>query len=215
MANEIFKLISSNDHEQLRKILADDPNLVNEGVVLGNNNFKKGHPLHRICDAVFAKKITDEQAIEIAKIFLEFGADIDGYKSSGDNNTPLIAAASLHAEKLGIFYIEQGVDVFYAAPNDRATALHWAAFCGKDKLVAKLIGKGADLNQRDTKYNGTPMDWAIHTLISKDTYNLHHQLVCIKLLLKAGADKSLLDPASIQYLQSEAGNDLELVELIK
>ncbi|MDB5145052.1 MAG: ankyrin repeat protein [Mucilaginibacter sp.] len=215
MANEIFKLISSNDLKQLRKILADDPNLANEGVTLGDNNPKKGHPLHRLCDAVFAKKITDKQAIEIAKIFLEFGANIDGYKSSKDNNTPLIAAASLNAEQLGIFYIEQGADVFYAAPNDGATALHWAAYCGKDKLVAKLIGKGADLNQRDTKYNGTPMDWAIHTLISKDSYNLYHQLACIKLLLKAGAAKSLLDTNSIQYLQSEAKSDLELVELIK
>jgi ankyrin repeat protein len=215
MEKEIFKLISSNNHQQLRNILADNPNLANEGVALGDNNSKKGHPLHRLCDAVFGKKITDEQAIEIAKIFLEFGANIDGYKSSKDNNTPLIAAASLNAEQLGIFYIEQGADIFYAAPNDGATALHWAAFCGKDELVAKLIGKGADLDQRDTKYNGTPMDWAIHTLISKDTYNLHHQLQCIKLLLKAGADKGLLDPNSMQYLQSEAKSDLELAELIK
>ena len=59
------------------------------------------------------------------------------------------------------------------------------------------------------------MDWAIHTLISKDTGNFHHQLACIKLLLKAGADKSLLDPASMQYLQSEAKGDVELARLIK
>jgi hypothetical protein len=215
MANEIFKLISSNEHQQLRNILADNPNLANEGVALGNNNSKKGHPLHRLCDAVFAKKITDEQAIEIAKIFLEFGANIDGYKSSGDNNTPLIAAASLHAEKLGIFYIEQGADIFYAAPGDGATALHWAAFCGRDKLTEKLIGKGADINQQDTTYNGTPADWAIHVLISKDTGNLHHQLTCIKALLKTGTDKGLLDPGSIQYLQFAAENDLELAALIK
>src|SRR5665213_3152420 len=126
MANDLFKLISSNDLKQLRNILADNPKLSNEGVPLDNNS-KKGHPLHRLCDAVFAKKITDEQAVEIAKILLEFEADINGYKSSRDNNTPLIAAASLNAEKLGIFYIEHGADVFYAAPNDGATALHWAA----------------------------------------------------------------------------------------
>jgi ankyrin repeat protein len=215
MENDLFKLISSNDLQQLRNILAENPKLVNEGVCLDDGNPNKGHPLHRLCDAVFAKKITDEQAIEIAKILLEFGADIDGYRSSKDNNTPLIAAASLNAEQLGIFYIEHGADIFYGAPGDGATALHWAAFCGKDKLVEKLIRKGADLNQRDTTYNGAPMDWAIHTLISKDTGNLHHQLACIKLLLKAGADKGLLDPASMRHLQSEAENDLELAGLIK
>ena len=215
MANDLFKLISSNDLTQLRSVLAANPNLANEGVYLDDGNPNKGHPLHRLCDAVFAKKITDEQAVEIAKILLEFGADVDGYKSSKDNNTPLIAAASLNAEKLGIFYIERGADIFYTAPGYGETALHWAAFCGKDKLVEKLIGKGANLNQRDTTYNGTPPDWAIHVLITKDTGNLHHQLGCVKLLIKAGSDKSLLDPASIQYLQFEAENDLELAELIK
>jgi ankyrin repeat protein len=160
------------------------------------------------------KKTTDEQAIEIAKIFLEFGANIDGYKSLGDNNTPLIAAASLHAEKLGIFYIGQGADIFYAPKSDGATALHWAAFCGRDKLVDKLIGKGADMNQWDNSYNGTPADWAIHVLISKDDNNLYHQLECIKLLLKAGADKSLLSIDSMKYLQSVAKDDSELEKLI-
>jgi ankyrin repeat protein len=145
---------------------------------------------------------------------LEFGADIDGYKSSKDNNTPLIAAASLNAEKLGIFYIERGADVFYAAPSDGATALHWAAFCGKDKLVEKLIVKGANLNQRDTTYNGTPADWAVHVLMSGDASSPQDLLTCVKLLLKAGADQSLLYPTSVEYLQSEAKGDLELAELL-
>jgi ankyrin repeat protein len=215
MAKEIFILIGNNDLNQLRNILADDPKLANEGVSLGTHDSRKGHPLHRLCDAVFAKKVTDEQAIEIAKIFLESGADIDGYKSLNDNNTPLIAAASLNAEQLGVFFISHGADIFYAAPSDGATALHWAAFCGKDRLVEKLIAHGAHLDQRDTAYNGTPADWATHVLISKDTGNLHHQLACIKLLLKAGANRAMLDPGSIRYLQSAAKNDLELADLIK
>ena len=45
----------------------------------------------------FVKKISDEEAIEIAKIFLEYGANIDGDKAAG-KDTPLIAAASLHAK---------------------------------------------------------------------------------------------------------------------
>ncbi|HEX4371987.1 MAG TPA: hypothetical protein VHZ50_01660, partial [Puia sp.] len=109
MENNLFKLIIDKQYAQIRKILSADPELVNEGIALNNNpDAKKGHPLHRLSDAVFGKKITDEDAVEIAKIFLEFGANINGYQSFGDNNTPLIAAASLHAEKLVIFYIEQG-----------------------------------------------------------------------------------------------------------
>src|SRR6266498_2113574 len=101
------------------------------------------------------KKITDEEAIEIAKILLEFGANIDGDKIKENKDTPLMAAASLHAEQLGIFYIENGANIHYA-DRDGATALHWAAFCGRDKLVERLIQEKAAIDQRDTSYNATP-----------------------------------------------------------
>lgn len=133
----------------------------------------------------------------------------------GDNNTPLIAASSLNAEKSGIFYIEQGADIFYAAKSDGATALHWAAFCGMDKLVEELIRKGANINQPDNSFNSTPAGWAIHALISKNNDNIYHQSECVKLLLRAGANKLLLNIDSIQYLQLAAKNDPELEELIR
>src|ERR1700722_463805 len=99
MGNNLFKLIIDKNNSEIRKIFSANPELVNEGVALNNNpNAKKGLPLHRLCDAVFGKKITDEDAVERAKIFLEFGANVNGYQSLGDNNTPLIAAASLQAE---------------------------------------------------------------------------------------------------------------------
>ncbi|MGN6639255.1 MAG: ankyrin repeat domain-containing protein [Mucilaginibacter sp.] len=209
---DLFELISNNDLEGLKKALAADPALANEGVALPDNQ-AKGHPLHRICDAVFAGKITEEQAIEIAKIFLESGSDINGFIERGDNNTPLIAAASLDVEKLGIFYIEQGANVHYAPKSDGATALHWAAFCGKDKLVKELTESGANINQLETAYKSSPTGWAIHALTTEDT-KLLNQLECVKLLLKAGADKNLLGADSIKYLQNTAKNDPELQALI-
>lgn len=145
-ASQLLNLISSGNYQSLRAALTANPGLANAGIPCSDDRPEmKGHPLHRICDAVFAKVITDDQAIEIAKILLEFGADINGYKSQGDNNTPLIAASSLHAEKLGIFYIEQGADIFYA-DHDGARALHWASFCGRDQLVSALIAAGAKID---------------------------------------------------------------------
>jgi ankyrin repeat protein len=211
MNNNLFQLIRDKDFEQLKAVLSTNPRLANEGIPCNDNpNSKKGHPLHRICDFVFAKQITDEEAIQIATILLEFGANIDGYKSLGDNNTPILAAASLHAEKLGIFYIEQGADIFYADKSDGATPLHWAAFCGKDKLVQKLIEAGAHINQLDHSHNSTPLGWAIHSLDSKNSNNSFQQLDCIKILLKAGADKNLLNSKSIQILQTIGKDDREL-----
>ena len=218
MQTDLFDLIVNNDLDGLRAALAANPELANEGVtwkIDGKINPAKGHPLHRICDAVFANKISDHQAIEIAKILLAYGADINGLMAQGDNNTPLIAAASLHAEQLGLFYIEKGANIFYAPPTDGGTALHWAAYCGRERLVEKLIEKGANVNQQDTAYHSTPCGWAIHVLETGETNNLYHQLTCVKLLLKAGTDKRLLYSGSLQYLKDAAKADLELKTLLE
>lgn len=214
-ASQLLSLISTENYEALRKALEVNPSLANAGVPCSDDMPEmKGHPLHRICDVVFAGAISDEQAIEVAKILLEFGADINGYKSSGDNNTPLIAASSLHAEQLGIFYIGQGADIHYA-DNDGATALHWAAFCGRDQLVAALITAGADIDKEDATFNSTPIGWAVHTLTSDDPGNQYHQLACIKLLLKAGADQNKLAADTLDYLKETAKNDPELQTLLR
>ena len=215
MQNQLFNLVLEKDFDGIEQYVSQHPEVVNEGVPLSDNpHSPKGHPLHRICDAVFAGKITDEGAITIAKILLAHGANVDGYKAAGDNNTPLIAAASLLAEKLGIFYIEQGADIYYADPRDGATALHWASYCGRDKLVKKLIEAGANINLPDKTYCSTPIGWALHALANEKTGNLYHQHACIKLLVKAGADLNLLDDSSVKYLHDAAESDAELKNLI-
>jgi hypothetical protein len=69
MAIEIFKLINSNDLNQIRTILAANPGLANDGVSLDSGSSKKGHPLHRICDAVFAKKPLMNKLLKLQKYF--------------------------------------------------------------------------------------------------------------------------------------------------
>jgi ankyrin repeat protein len=214
MKHKMKTLIENKDYEGIRQLLSNNPNLVNEGVPCDEKNTSKAHPLHRICDAVFAKKIKDEEAIEIAKILLDFGANIDGDKIKENKDTPLMAAASLHAEQLGIFYIENGANIHYADRRDGATALHWAAFCGRDKLVERLIQEKATIDQRDTSYNATPLGWAIQPLMTEDKFNTYHQVSCIKLLLKAGADVTALNNETIQYLHFLAKDDLELKILL-
>jgi uncharacterized protein len=137
MGQTVKKLIEQKDADGLRKILTDNPSLANEGITIPHDFLcsAKAHPLHRICDAVSIHKLTDEEAITLTKTFLDYGADINGY----NDGSPLLAAASLHAEQLGIFYIDNGADISITDENDNASALHWAAFCGRDKLVDKLI----------------------------------------------------------------------------
>lgn len=211
MEQQLKSLIESKDLDGLRKLLVANPGLSNEGIAIPFDAKcqTKAHPLHRICDAVFTHNISDDEAIEIAKIFLASGADINGDQLKG-KDTPLLAAASLHAEKLGIFYIERGADIHFAGRSDGATALHWAAYCGLDKLAKKLIDQNAKIDERDTRYDCTPLAWAIEPLLSPDKSNGRGQVACIKLLLKAEADENKLQPAALRFLNELENNGWEL-----
>lgn len=216
MNDKLKIIIEKKNLAGLRRLLTNNPKLANEGITIPYDSkcTSKAHPLHRICDAVFANKITDEESVEIAKIFISHGANIDGDKTTQNKDTPLLAAASLHAEKLGIYYIENGADIYYSDKNDGATALHWAAYCGENKLVERLIQEKAQIDQRDTSYNSTPLGWAIEPLMDGDKFDTHHQVSCIKLLLKAGADITALNNGKIQCLHLLAKDDLELKNLL-
>ena len=212
---QIKKLIETKDFEGLNQFLVNNPNLVNEGITIPFDFLcrVKAHPLHRICDGVISGKITDSEARKFAEIFLNNGANIDGDKDKNEG-TPLLAAASLHAEQTGIFYIENGADVNYTYKNDGASALHWAAFCGLDKLADKLIKSNALIDKPDNTYKSTPLGWAIHCLQSNDIKNKNNQVDCIKILIKNGAESKNLDVMKRDYLVSIANNDAELHKLL-
>jgi ankyrin repeat protein len=161
-----------------------------------------------------AGKLTDDEAVRLAKVFLTHGANIDGDKDK-DEGTPLLAAASLHAEQVGIFYIDYGADVHYTYKKDGASALHWAAFCGRDQLVERLIKSSAAIDEPDTVHQSTPTGWALHALMTNDKPNTHHQVPCIKLLLKAGANTEKLNEEAMGYLKTLAEADLEFYQLLK
>src|SRR5664279_4680761 len=105
------KLIDNKDYKGIEQALTNNLNLANEGIPYNDVNTTKAHPLHRICDGVFSEKYTDEEGVKMAKIFLEFGANINGNKLTEKEDTPLIAASSLHADQVAIFYVEKGATI--------------------------------------------------------------------------------------------------------
>lgn len=208
------KLMMANDLAEIRAALERNPALANEGIACFDTNPAKAHPLHRICDGVFNGLYSDEDAIEMAKIFLEYGADINGGKLVEKCDTPLGAAASLHAEKTGIFYISRGANIFHAGTHG-GTALHWAAWVGRDQLVKELIEKGAEINRNCIDFRGTPLLWAVHGYNFGGKQNRHHQVACARLLVAAGADrtvKNIEGAALIEFLHPE---DTEMIAVIQ
>src|SRR5689334_24573495 len=98
MHMNINDLVINKDYEGIEQALASNPVLANEGISYDRSNTAKAHPLHRICDRIFSNQITDEQGIEIAKLFLKYGANINGNGFIEKQDTPLLAACSLHAD---------------------------------------------------------------------------------------------------------------------
>src|SRR5215204_7312100 len=161
MVAELKSLINNNDQIGLRSILSQHPHLANEGIPYDETNEAEAHPLHRICDGVFEKRYTDDEAVAMAKIFLEFDADVNGGELIEKKDTPLIAAASLGADKVGLFYIELGANIHHAGCHG-GTAIHWSAWCGRNVLVKRLLEGGADINKLCIDFRSTPLFWAIH-----------------------------------------------------
>lgn len=208
------ELIENVDCDGLRSLLTRHPSLANEGIPHDSVNPTKAHPLHRICDGVFEKKYSEDDAVEMAKIFLDFGSNINGYGLKEEQDTPLIAAASLHAEKVGLLYIERGANIFHAG-SQGGTALHWAAWCGREKLVDRLIMENAEINRLCIAFKSTPLFWAIHGLKYGGAQNKHNQFACAELLINAGADKNIPNVEGRLPVELLGDGDGDLMRLLR
>lgn len=207
-------LMMKNDRAAIRAALEKNPGLANEGIACFDENPAKAHPLHRLCDGVFNHLYSDEDAIEMAKILLEFGSDINGGQLIEKRDTPLIAAASLHAEKTGMFYIDRGADIKHAGTHG-GTALHWAAYVGRDKLVKELVEAGAELEKLCIDYRSTPLLWAVHGYIDAGKEGRLNQVECVRLLLTAGADKTTPNMKGMPPIDFLGEEDVDMRNLLQ
>jgi ankyrin repeat protein len=119
-------------------------------------------------------------------VLLDAGADLDFQRSREDGkkgDTPLIGAASLGAEDVGLRLLAAGVK-----PDLRGlfgeTALTWATLLSEYRLVAELI-KGSNVNLRDEKNNSPPLGWAIHGWCDPPAGNHGRQSEVVALLVAA------------------------------
>ncbi|XP_009990862.1 PREDICTED: palmitoyltransferase ZDHHC13 [Tauraco erythrolophus] len=78
--------------------------------------------------------------------------------------------------------VEAGYDV-RQPDKENVTLLHWAAINNRQELVKYYISKGAIVDQLGGDLNSTPLHWAIR----------QGHLPVVMLLLKCGADPSLID----------------------
>jgi hypothetical protein len=178
----------------LRQLLSDDPSQANALIRWGVNDCVSTHPLHYVSDMLFEGKLQKGHELPLIDALIQAGASLD-FQKNGKGDTPLIGAASLGAEDVGLRLLDAG-----AKPELRGlfgeTALHWAALLGEDRLAKRLI-PSADLSLKDEKYQSTPLGWAIHGWSDPPAGNHGRQPEVVVLLVAAGAK---VEP---EWLESE------------
>jgi Ankyrin repeats (3 copies) len=189
MANamDVKTAIRNGDAEALRRLLDEDTARADALVRWGANDCVLTHPLHYVSDMRFEGTLTKGRELPLIEALISAGADLDFQRDGkkGKSDTPLIGAASLGAEEVGLRLLDAG-----ARPELRGllgeTALHWAALLGEDRLAARLI-EGSDLNLRDQEYDSPPLGWAIHGCYDPPAGNHGRQREVVTLLVSAGA----------------------------
>jgi hypothetical protein len=207
---DVRTAIRNGDAAALRQLLAEDSSRANELIRWAERKPCFTHPLHFVWDMLFEGTLAKGKEIPLVEALLDAGADLDFQRSREDGkkgDTPLIGAASLGAEDVGLRLVAAG-----ANPDLRGlfgeTALHWAALLGEDRLVAELI-RGSNVNLRDDKYNSPPLGWAIHGWCDPPAGNHGRQREVVAVLVAAGArverqwlehDKVRADPQMLSAL---------------
>jgi hypothetical protein len=190
MANgmDVKTAIRHGDSEALRLLLAEDVSLANALIRWGSNDCVLTHPLHYVSDMLFDGSLKKGEELPLVEALIQAGADLDFQRDREDgkkSDTPLIGAASLAAEEVGLRLLDAG-----ARPDLQGlfgeTALHWAALLGEDRLARRLI-EGSDLNLKDGKYNSPPLGWAIHGCYNPPAGNQGRQREVVALLTAARA----------------------------
>jgi uncharacterized protein len=178
--------IHAGDAKLLRDLLAADRSRANALIQWGRNDCISTHPLHYVSDAIFEGALDKHNAIPLVDALIEAGSDVNFHKP-GDGETPLMGAASLGAEEVGVRLLDAGATIDIRGAFDE-TPLHWAATMGLHRLVRRMIEKGADVNAEDRKYQSSPLGWALHgwmDLPPEERRGRHDEVV--RQLIAAGA----------------------------
>lgn len=196
-ARDVKTAIRKGDADTLRRLLDEDPSRANELVSWGKDDRILTHPLHYVSDMLFEGILQDGQEPPLVNALIQAGADLN-FQRNGKGDTPLIGAASLGAEEVGLKLVQAG-----ARPEPRGffgeTALHWASLLGEERLVKALLD-GSDLELKDEKYKSPPLGWAIHGWENPPSGNRGRQREAIAVLLAAGAgvDPGWLESAKVR-----------------
>jgi len=95
--------------------------------------------------------------IEVTKFLIKKGANVNPTTELG--RTPLIISAVEGNSEMARLFLENDADISLKDNNYKRMALHFAALYGQLDIVAALVKKGANVNEKDAA-GKTPLDYA-------------------------------------------------------
>jgi ankyrin repeat protein len=98
--------IQTGDAAALRVLLAENPARANQFIEWGKNCEIHTHPLHYVSDMLFEDTLQRGKEMPLIEALVEAGADCNHRASNGE--TPLIGAASLGAQEVGLRLLDAG-----------------------------------------------------------------------------------------------------------
>jgi ankyrin repeat protein len=212
MNNDEFRLlIEQGDVEGMRGALESDPGLANRPIHWYLNQHNESDPLHYVSDCVGHGWLTNGTDGEIAELLLAYGAAING---NDGRESPLIASASLDAEKASKVLIEAGADL-EATSIFGSRALHWAAWTGTPTTVECLVSQGAEIEIKCSEFGATPLFWAVHGYGPNGPKAKKDQVHATRILIEAGANVDTSNKHGLSALElsrhCERGDMYELL----
>jgi ankyrin repeat protein len=182
---DVKTAIQTGDAAALRALLAEDPARANQLIEWGRNGEIHTHPLHYVCDMLFGGTLKRGQEMPLIEALLTSGADCNHQASNGE--TPLMGAASLDAEDVGLRLLDAGAHPDQPVARN-TTPLHWAAALGLVRLVARLIEMGADVTRKDAEHHSGPVGWALYGRFNLRPGSAANHARVIAVLVAAGAE---------------------------
>jgi RNA polymerase sigma factor (sigma-70 family) len=154
---ELFLAIRRGDTAAVTALLARRPELVRAREAWSADDAHRARlPYAREGTALI--RAAERGELEIVKLLLDAGADVDGACGCRAGETPLWAAAAADYPQVVAYLLERGANPNARGPRGH-TALHIAAMRGWPHLARALLEHGADPRQPDDA-GRTPLDWA-------------------------------------------------------
>jgi ankyrin repeat protein len=97
----------NGDVDALRQLLSEDSSRADELIRWGTNHRVHTHPLHYVSDLLFEGKLSKGLELPLIDALIEAGSNLD-FQRDGRGDTPLIGAASLGAEEVGLRLLDAG-----------------------------------------------------------------------------------------------------------